>query len=79
MNPNPTLTGGYGYHLTHLLSEFALLGGLLGALWLLGAFGTFLGPFAGLAQLATACVGLGGMTYGHVAFTASMSGVSYTK
>ena len=76
--PSSAFLGGYGYHLTHMVSEFTILAGMLGGLYLEAAM-TGLGTFAGLVQLATAVAGLVGMTYGHVSFTASMTGVSVSK
>ncbi|MGI0068539.1 MAG: hypothetical protein ACREB9_09095, partial [Thermoplasmata archaeon] len=77
--PNTGILGGYGFHLTHLVSEFTLLAGMLGGIYLEAAQAAALGSFAGLVQLATAVAGLVGMTYGHVSFNATMAGVSVSK
>ena len=75
--PDNSILGGYGYHITHLISLFAILAALLGSFALfsyLGVWTTF-GAESWIVALGMGATGLIGMAYAHMSFNASATGI----
>ena len=75
--PDNSILGGYGYHITHLISLFTILAGLLGTFGLfsyLGVWATF-GAESWIVALGIGVTGVMAMAYAHMSFNASATGI----